>query len=73
MNYQHHNGNVTGDLYAQVVASCNMSLDRGAEPLCCGAIGTLDAPPWINSGRMVNVDSDGRDVQFQQYHPRAPQ
>lgn len=69
MNYRYMGGTVTGDAFNQVNTFCGLTDDRYNGDLIIGAIAPLDAPAWLNTGRMVCVksDSDGRDVQFQQH------
>jgi hypothetical protein len=72
MNLKIHCGNVTGDRSAQVDACCLMERSRCADGLIDGTLGPLDAPDWLNKGRMVTVtDEDGIQVQFQQHTLRG--
>lgn len=67
MNFVHHHGSATGDQSAQVEAACSMELSRCSDSFLDGSLGPIDAPEWVNVGRMVNVTRrDGNDVQFQQ-------
>lgn len=67
MNYRQHNGTVTGDTSAQICAYCNL-MDGSVANLMDGSIAPLDAPDWLNTGRMVTTQSgDGTQVQFQQH------
>ena len=71
MNLNIHHGNVTGDQFARVDVACLMERSRCSDGLLDGLFGPLDAPEWINKGRMVNVNSNGVDVQFQQFTLRS--
>jgi hypothetical protein len=67
-NLQHYDGTVTGDTHAQVMACCNTDNSRFADYLTDGVFGTLDAPNWLNTGHMRNVDVLGAGaVQFQSH------
>lgn len=66
-NLKIHSGTVTGDATSRFSTAHNMGGGRWLDVFNDGTIGALDAPAWLNTGRMVGaIDSNGLDVQFQQ-------
>lgn len=64
--FKHHDGAVTGDEFARVMAYCAMH-DSRKDDDSFRSMAPLDAPDWVNTGRMVKVD----DVQFQAHTLRT--